>query len=267
MSTFADEVEQGERFEFGRNWANFLSVLNEERIAEAEKSLKTMLQVETLEGLTWLDIGSGSGLFSLAARRLGATVCSFDFDTNSVACTRELKRRYYDNDPNWRVMEGSVLDDAFVSSLGTFDIVYSWGVLHHTGEMWTALDRVVQAVRPGGRLFIYIYPDKGWKSEMWLWVKRRYCSGRLGRWAVKSTCVPYFFVRALAEDVVRLRSPAARYREYKKKRGMSLYHDWIDWLGGYPYEYATPDEIIAFYAERGFTVNNVVANEFVFDRP
>ena len=125
MSEFADEVDQGDRFEFGRNWADFLSVLNDERVEEAEKSVQGMLQVDTLEGRTWLYIGSGSGLFSLAARRLGVTVCSLDYDPQSVACTKELKRRYFDDDPSWRVMEGSVLDDVFVASLGTFDNVYS----------------------------------------------------------------------------------------------------------------------------------------------
>src|SRR4051812_26603738 len=103
------EVERGERFEFGKNWSAFLEVLDDERIEAAAASLKEMLECETLEGKAFLDIGSGSGLFSLAARRLGATVHSFDFDTNSFACTQELRKRYFPNDPNWRVEQGSAL--------------------------------------------------------------------------------------------------------------------------------------------------------------
>src|ERR1043166_1599074 len=122
------EVESGERFEFGKNWSAFLAILDDERIAKAEVSLKEMLEVETLEGKTFLDIGSGSGLFSLAARRLGAQVHSFDYDSNSFACTLELRNRYFPNDPNWRVEQGSALDAEYVASLGKFDIVYSWGV-------------------------------------------------------------------------------------------------------------------------------------------
>ena len=132
-SSHRAEVASGERFEFGKNWARFLAVLNEERIAEAENSLRQMLECETLQNKTFLDIGSGSGLFSLAARRLGAEVFSFDYDPNSVGCTRELRRRYFENDGQWRVEEGSALERKYLESLGKFDIVYSWGVLHHTG--------------------------------------------------------------------------------------------------------------------------------------
>ncbi len=51
--------------------------------------------METLAGNSFLDVGSGSGLFSLAAMRLGADrVHSFDYDPQSVGCTKELKRRF-----------------------------------------------------------------------------------------------------------------------------------------------------------------------------
>src|SRR5688572_25375759 len=133
------DAQAGSRFEFGANWLRFLAVVDDRRIAEAESSLMHMLGVEELTGQTFLDIGSGSGLFSLAARRLGASVHSFDYDPQSVACTTELRRRYCPNDPQWRVQRASVLDDEFMHGLGTFDIVYSWGVLHHTGQMWRAL--------------------------------------------------------------------------------------------------------------------------------
>jgi 2-polyprenyl-6-hydroxyphenyl methylase/3-demethylubiquinone-9 3-methyltransferase len=145
-----------ERFQFGANWAQFLRVLNDERIHEAERSLMHSLSVDTLHGTRFLDIGSGSGLFSLAARWLGAQVHSFDYDLQSVACTQELKRRYCPDDPLWRVEQGSVLDTAYLNSLGRFDIVYAWGVLHHTGAMWQALEHVVDLVADGGMLFLSI---------------------------------------------------------------------------------------------------------------
>src|SRR3954469_10416506 len=171
----ADEVARGERFEFGENWRRFLDVLDDERIAEAERSLREMLGVESLAGRSFLDVGSGSGLFSLAARRLGAErVHSFDFDPQSVACTRELRRRYFGDDAHWTVEQGSVLEDGFVASLGPWDIVYSWGVLHHTGDMWRALDLAQAATASGGTLFISIYNDQGAGSTMWRAVKRAY---------------------------------------------------------------------------------------------
>src|SRR5947209_113336 len=141
MSSHAQEIAQGERFEFGANWRKFLALLDDARIAEAESSLKRMLEVESLAGRSFLDIGSGSGLFSLAARRLGACVRSLDYDAESVACARELRRRFYPDDSDWQIGEGSVRGEEYVRALGAFDVVYSWGVLHHTGAMWRALAR------------------------------------------------------------------------------------------------------------------------------
>lgn len=149
-TTHAQELDQGKRFAFGQNWSNFLRTLNEERILEAERSLKQMLVVESLQSKRFIDAGSSSGLFSLAARRLGASVHSFDYDPQSVACTEELKRRFFPDDPEWTVEEGSVLDGGYLAGLGQFDVVYSWGVLHHTGEMWKAIENVSHLVRRGG---------------------------------------------------------------------------------------------------------------------
>src|SRR5216684_1208054 len=159
------ELASETRFAFGRNWQRFLRVLNDDRIGEAEKSLQAMLQVDDLRGKSFLDVGSGSGLFSLAAMRLGAArVHSFDYDPRSVACAQELKRRYFHEAGNWTIEQGSVLDQAYVTRLGEFDVVYSWGVLHHTGNMWQALENVVAPVASKGRLFIALYNDQGLRS-------------------------------------------------------------------------------------------------------
>src|SRR5262249_37409637 len=128
----AQEVASGERFEFGKNWAEFLKVLNDDRIRVAEESVQDMLESKRLDGLRFIDVGCGSGIFSLAARRLGARVHSFDFDPHSANCARELRRRHFPNDDGWTIEEGSVLDKAYLSRLGQHDVVYSWGVLHPT---------------------------------------------------------------------------------------------------------------------------------------
>ncbi len=253
----AEEVAVGQRFEFGKNWARFLSVLNSERIVEAERSLKTMLGVANLEGRSFLDVGSGSGLFSLAARRLGARVHSFDYDPQSVACTKELKRRYFDDDAQWAIEEGSVLDKDYLTSLGKFDIVYSWGVLHHTGAMWQALENVQVPLKRRGYLFISIYNDQGSRSKGWRKVKQFYCSGNLGRMLVLALFIPYFILGGLTVDILKRQNPIARYTAYAKSRGMSRVHDWIDWLGGYPFEVAKPEEIVHFYRGKGFILEKL----------
>ena len=273
-TSHATDVARGDRFEFGKNWTRFLAVLDDERIGEACKSLRRMLGVESLAGRSFLDIGCGSGLFSLAAMRLGAArVLSFDYDPHSVACARELKRRYFASADNWTIEQGSVLDDGYLERLGSFDVVYSWGVLHHTGEMWHALANAAGPVAPGGRLFVAIYRDQGWLSSFWLRVKKLYNGSAAGRAVVLGTFVPFVWVQGFLGDVVRGRNPLTRGRRYKSSRGMSRIHDWVDWLGGLPFEVASADALVAFYKQRRFRLENLAlsdghgCNEFVFSRP
>jgi 2-polyprenyl-3-methyl-5-hydroxy-6-metoxy-1,4-benzoquinol methylase len=267
------DVQSGERFEFGRNWSEFLKTLNDERIAKAEESLKRMLGVESLRGKSFVDIGSGSGLFSLAARRLGARVHSFDYDPYSFASTAELRRRYFNTDPDWIVEQGSALDRAYLTSLGQFDIVYSWGVLHHTGSMWPALENVAPMVKPGGLLFVAIYNDQGKPSRRWLSVKKAYNSLPAGlRFLVLWPAFVQMWWKRLLKDLLT-GQPMRSFREYRQLRGMSLWHDVVDWVGGYPFEVAKPEQIFDFYHQRGFHLARMTTqagdlgcNEFVFTR-
>ncbi len=259
----AEEIERGDRFRFGENWRRFLGDLDEQRIAQAVRSLQEKFGVESLSGSRFLDIGSGSGLFSLAARRLGATVTSFDYDPESVACTTEVRRRYEPEGASWSIGEGSVLDPGYLRSLGQFDRVYSWGVLHHTGRMWEAVANVVPLVEDGGVLFIAIYNDQGWISRYWSQVKRLYNSSTLGRFVVVMAHIPYLLV---LRHVVRAVSGRT-----VDERGMSLWHDMFDWLGGYPFEVARPEQVLDFLRARGFVLERLKTcggrmgcNEFVF---
>lgn len=269
----AQEVGAGERFEFGRNWSNFLKSLNEERIGRAEESLRKMLDVETLRGKSFLDVGSGSGLFSLAAHRLGARVHSFDYDPASFASTAELQKRYYPGDGEWRVEQGSVLDKIYLDSLGQFDIVYSWGVLHHTGAMWEALENVVPLVKPGGTLFIAIYNDQGKRSRQWRSVKKAYnfLPARLRFLVLWPAFLQLWWKRLLKDALVG--RPLQSFRNYKALRGMSLWHDVVDWVGGYPFEVAKPEEILDLYSGNGFRLARLTTqagdlgcNEYVLVR-
>jgi 2-polyprenyl-3-methyl-5-hydroxy-6-metoxy-1,4-benzoquinol methylase len=267
-------VDTDKRFGFGKNWRRFLGVLNDERLIAAEASLRQMLDIDCLEGKSFLDVGSGSGLFSLAAARLGASrIHSFDFDPDSVACTEELKRRYLPLMESWIIERGSALAEEYLRGLGHYDIVYSWGVLHHTGDMWRALDLMAPLVAPGGQLFVAIYNDQGVISRGWTLVKRTYNTGWVGRTLVSAVFMPFFAARGLVLDLRHARNPLRRYRN-SLGRGMSIVHDWRDWLGGYPFEVATPNKIREFYETRGFSLAKLATcgrshgcNQFVFVKP
>ena len=269
------EIERGERFAFGQNWARFLRVLNADRIAAAEKSLVDMLGVSRLDGKSFLDIGSGSGLFSLAARGLGATVRSFDYDPQSYACTHELRRRYFPGDAAWIVELGSVLDRGYLDRLGTYDVVYSWGVLHHTGQMWAALDNIKPLVNVGGQLFIAIYNDLGAVTNRWETIKKRYNALPT---PVNTAYLLWLLAKQQRKDAFeawrtgKLDTWLRSWTDYNV-RGMSRWRDLVDWYGGYPYERASIEAIADVYGPDGFRLTRIVdrslgygCNEFVFER-
>lgn len=250
------------RFAFGQNWKSFVRVVDDERVAEAEKALAPL----DLAGKSFLDVGCGSGLSSLAARNLGARVVAFDYDRESVTAAALLRERFRPGDPDWRIEQGDVLDPDYLKRLGKFDVVYAWGVLHHTGEMWRALENCLLPLDPGGLLCVALYNDQGALSRRWLRVKRIYNVSAAGRALVLGLGVPYLALRQALWSI-RLRRnlfPASG-------RGMSMLNDWVDWLGGYPFEFASYASVIQFCKARGLelvrgTPSNAGNNQFVFVR-
>ena len=275
-STSAAQEHERPRFTFGENWRSFLERLDDKRVTEAEQSLQQMLGNSSLAGKRFLDIGSGSGLFSLAAHNLGADVVSIDYDHDSVGCTQELKRRFAPHASNWQIDQGSVLDQARIESLGTFDIVYSWGVLHHTGEMDRAIEIAANATQPGGQLFLAIYNDQGGASRRWLKIKQTY--NRLPKplrplWVL--AIASWYECKFALARLARLQnpSPLKDWRAKREDRGMSAWHDWVDWVGGLPFEVAKPERIIMPLRQHGFVLNQLKTvgngwgcNEYVFER-
>ena len=263
------------RFEFGENWQQFLKLVDDEHICEAERSLSEMLEASDLSRMCFLDVGCGSGLFSLAARRMGARVHSFDYDEQSVLCTQELKRRFFHNDEKWSIEQASVLDRAYLRSLTKFDIVYAWGVLHSTGAMWQSLENVTIPLARGGKVFISIYNHQRFWSSFWALVKRFYIFSP----ALVRTMLVYFFylyycTGLFVFDILRGIHPLARHRS-PCYRGMNMCIDVRDWIGGWPFEVAVPSEIVNFFRDRfSFVLIKIRTcgdrhgcNEFVFQAP
>jgi len=243
-------MNQDLSFSFGRNWQDFLKSFDQDRLQTAASSLTEFLKLPDLKGKSFLDIGCGSGLFSYAAFTLGADrIVSFDVDPESVECCKYLHNQA-GTPSNWEIYEGSVLDTGFLSGLGAFDIVYSWGVLHHTGKMWNAIDHSAGLVNSGGLYYIAIYNKilgrggaPSWIHSFWLVVKRTYNFWpRLGAYVLE----PLAMVAYLAMVIARLQNPFTHVKNYRSHRGMSWRTDATDWLGGYPYEFATVEEVFKF---------------------
>ena len=260
-------------FSFGKNWKRFLGTLNEERFNTAQLSLAEFLGLASLKGLTFIDLGCGSGLFSHGAFQLGAErVVSIDLDPFSVECCRYLHERA-GSPANWEVRPGSVLDSALVSELGAFDIVYSWGVLHHTGRMWAAISNAGKLVRKGGYFYISIYNNVGGIAGSGSWVRLKRFYNRSPA-VMKRLMEGLFMLASIGASLAQRRNPMRVIRDYKSKRGMDWKTDIIDWLGGYPYEYATVEEIFRYMKEHHpefrlvniKTTNGLATNWFLFQR-
>lgn len=272
---YESSYQDKNHFSFGKNWSIFLKSLDEDKISEAKQSLSDFFGgSEKISGKTFVDVGSGSGLFSLSAYRLGASrVLSVDIDDFSLECTKHLCKN--EGAPkNWIIQKGSALDDGFIRSLGEHDIVYSWGVLHHTGNMWKAIENTMSLVKSGGVFYIAIY-NKNEKyilegtSTLWVKLKKIYNShGSCMKKIMEAFYIAYYFSGLLAHGI----NPVSYVKKYATLRGMDFFTDIKDWLGGYPYEFASVQEIDDFFSKRGFELKRVQevrslgCNEFLFER-
>ena len=241
-------------FAFGKNWGSYATLIDRARIDEAKKALLKLIPADEFRGRSFLDIGCGSGLHTLAAIELGvARVLAVDLDPDSVATARAVLSSHGMSVP-WSAEVVSVFD-LDPRRHGTFDIVYSWGVLHHTGAMWEAVSKAAAIVAPGGLLAIALYRRTRhvtfWKVE-----KRLYAHApRFVQRAIAACYVIAFRLAMLAAG----RSFRDYTANYKSSRGMDFSHDVHDWLGGYPYESALAGEVEGRLAAFGFKPERVFA--------
>lgn len=255
-----------ERFAFGKNWRDFSGRLQYQDYLRAKESLEKL--IPNLQGKTFLDVGCGSGMFSIAASALGAKkVLGFDFDQESISTSRRLLETIpqWDSDVRKDAIEfkvESILDESL--NLEPYDIVYSWGVLHHTGDMYTAFDRIKNLVVEKGTLVLAIY-NKHFTSPIWKLVKCAYVKSP--KFVKKILIFLVLIIKFLGVLIISWENPL------KRRRGMRYYTDIVDWVGGYPYEYASVSEVIDFFQARGFRLRKLIktkgftgCNEFVFEK-
>jgi 2-polyprenyl-6-hydroxyphenyl methylase/3-demethylubiquinone-9 3-methyltransferase len=236
-------------FSFGDNWERFLDEMHPKALERMAAYVADWLGAD-LTGRTLIDIGSGQGLTSLIAHQAGASVTSIDVDSRSVAATTRLWERA-ERPGSWRVLSGSILDRGFVTSLGSFDDVLSWGVLHHTGDVWSAIGNAASLVRPEGRLWIALYT-------------RTYTSSRSIRTKRLYNRAPPIIQRAWrgGYGAAKLAKSALRgefhpIRRYHEERGMDWWRDIEDWLGGLPYQPVAPGDVLAVLRPLGFELERL----------
>ena len=259
--------EEAITFSFGENWRSYVDTVDEGSVKRASSAIEEWLTRDQISGKTVLDIGCGSGIHSLCFHRFGAKkLISVDVDAHSVETT-QLMWNKAGAPANWKIIRGSVLDKDFISPLGKHEIVYSWGVLHHTGAMWQAMANAASLVEKGGKFLIAIYV-KGPKYPEHLALKQSY--NRASKLGKKLMVWRYILNLMLERRRVGL-NPFAWNEKYD--RGMDVYHDIIDWLGGLPYEVASKEEIVAFCGDRGFVLEKVrerpegTNNTYLFSLP
>jgi predicted RNA methylase len=242
-----------EHFKFGENWKQYAEKVTDTHIDFAIRGLESLLSDDDLKNKTFLDIGSGSGIHSLAAITKGASeVLSVDIDIDSVNTTKNLIKAAFPNS-NSKVECLSVFDlDSH--KFGTFDNVYSWGVLHHTGAMMEAIDKAASMVNPGGNLILALY-SKTLLCGLWKVEKRIYTHGK--EWTKKLLRSGFIGLIKLS-FLIRLKSFNKFKKDYYTVRGMDFYNDLYDWLGGYPYESLKLEDLNAHLHKKGFRVKKAI---------
>ena len=274
-----------DKFSFGKNWISYSKNITKKNISNSEKDLKFFLK-NNIKNKDFLDIGCGSGLSSFAARNLRANVTSYDKDFFSTKCTKELKKKYCKNDKKWKILNyGDVLNSNFCKRLGKFDIIYSWGVLHHTGNQKKALENIFFNSKKGSIFFIALYNDQGTKSKNWKIIKYTYNFLRF--WPIQVIFASLIMlINILRVHVFTFNNVSINFKKYKNNpkliiknqfrafktflsyiknykryRGMSYWHDQIDWIGGYPYEVSKPNDIINFFKQKNCKLMKIKINK------
>ena len=272
MKKFNNQKNKQIVFDFGENWKNYsYNAISKQKIKEAKKDFKKLFNKIDLKGKTFIDIGFGQGLSLLIAQQLEAKPVGCEINRRCLRALLINQKKFFKKAEKIPVVIGSILDQKTIQKLkkinlkkkdSKFQIVHSWGVLHHSGKMWKAINNAVSLVTENGYLAISIY-NKHWSSPFWHKVKYFYnISPRLIR---RLLIFIFYWIIFIGKFIITGEDP------FKLKRGMDYYFNIIDWVGGYPYEYASIKEVKKYIELKGFRTIKVIpaqmptgCNEFVF---
>ena len=245
--TSSEDRNLKEHFSFGQNWSDYSEIVEERHIISAEEDLTRLMNSGDFANRKWCDLGCGSGIHAVAAARLGAVVSAVDIDPQSIATTKRLAKKF-GVEGKIVSLNYSVFDLPFNNE--SFDVVYSWGVLHHTGDMWSAITEASRLVSmtEGSQFVVAIYRQTR-LCRMWKIEKRFYKDASP---IVQGTIRRLFVLAYDFSLIARRRTPWSHRRNYFQMRGMSFKHDVHDWLGGYPYESANARELETMMRKIGF---------------
>jgi len=210
------------QFDFGKNWTNFSKkALDDRRIQQARTDFNQLLSGLNLAGQRFVDIGFGQGLSLLLAKEAGAQVVGCDINKNCLEALRQTSRFF----PGMQIDDiplviGSILETGTVDRLKTlgeherYDVVHSWGVLHHTGHMSRAIAHAARLVKPSGKFIIAIY-NRHWSSPLWLIIKRLYCNSP--DWVQRIMIGLFFPIICIAKFLITGKNPI------RQERGMDFF--------------------------------------------
>lgn len=265
------QITNKTQFDFGENWVQFTErALTREKVKQAKNDFIRLTSGINLDNIYFLDVGFGQGLSLLIAKQLGCKVLGCEINPKCIISLNKTMMHF----PSIKTKEipivlGSILEKRILTKLKKrseqgYGIVHSWGVLHHTGNMKLAIENVSSLVQKNGYLILAIY-NKHWSSPMWKIIKKIYGGSPF---VIKKTIIYLLYPFILVAKIIVLRK-----NPFEKNRGMDFYYDTIDWIGGYPYEYASVEEISNLVNTFGFKLIRIIhtqvptgCNQYVFQK-
>jgi ubiquinone/menaquinone biosynthesis C-methylase UbiE len=168
-SLLSDDMRQEEgttQRVYGKLWDKYET---DEYIKEAYRIIESRFKnnefdLSVLKGKTILDMGCGSGRYTIALTKTGAEkVYGIDLGKESIRKAALIAEKSGIRNIEFDV--GSVLDLPYEDNL--FDFIYSNGVLHHTENLEQGINELYRTLKPGGESFLYLYADGGifWYSR------------------------------------------------------------------------------------------------------